>query len=304
MGDEDIICEAIQGGSGPRLLITGGVHGDEYEPMAAIRTLSGRLCEETIQGTAILVPVVNAAAYRLGQRVAEDGLDLARVCPGNAQGAITERAAYALSRLILSADFYIDLHTGGKSLTLFPLAGYMLHRDANVLESQRRMARAFNLPLIWGTTPDLEGRSLSVARDANVPAIYVEIGGGGGPLNRQAVYDMVEGCLNVMAELKMLQRQRPAPRIRHIAETPGKQSGFLQINYPSPIEGIFEPAVSPGDVIHEGAPIGRAFDPQTDKSVSIPAKESGLVVMLRADARVHREDALATIIPGIGEKYV
>jgi len=27
-------------------------------------------------------------------------------------------------------------------------------------------------------------------------------------------------------------------------------------------------------------------------------------VMLRADARVHREDALATIIPGIGEKYV
>ena len=41
------------------------------------------------------------------------------------------------------------------------------------------MARAFNLPLIWGTDASLEGRSLSVARDAAVPAIYAEYLGGG-----------------------------------------------------------------------------------------------------------------------------
>lgn len=41
------------------------------------------------------------------------------------------------------------------------------------------MARAFGLPLIWGTDPTLPGRSLSVARDANVPAIYAEYLGGG-----------------------------------------------------------------------------------------------------------------------------
>ena len=33
----------VIGGDGPRLLVTGGVHGDEFEPMAACRRLIGLL---------------------------------------------------------------------------------------------------------------------------------------------------------------------------------------------------------------------------------------------------------------------
>ena len=58
---------------------------------------------------------------------------------------------------------------------MLPLAGYMLHRDAAVLDAQRRMARAFNLPVIWGTDWRLEGRSLSAARNAGVPVHRVKI---------------------------------------------------------------------------------------------------------------------------------
>jgi sialidase-1 len=52
------------------------------------------------------------------------------------------------------------------------MSGYVLHKSAEILEKQLEMARAFNLPIIWGTSATLEGQSLSVARDANVPALY------------------------------------------------------------------------------------------------------------------------------------
>lgn len=199
-----IQSRAIRGaGGGPRLLITGGVHGDEYEPMVAIRHLIRLLDPAAIRGEVTLAPVVNDSAYALGQRCAEDGLDLARTCPGRPDGSITERAAHELSRLIQAAEYYIDLHSGGDALSVFPLVGYMLHPDPAVLESQRRMARAFDFPLTWGTSSKLNGRSLSVARDAAAPAIYAEYGGGGG-CDPFGVGAYVRGCLNVMRELGIL----------------------------------------------------------------------------------------------------
>src|SRR5688500_18799455 len=201
--------------SGPRLLITAGVHGDEFEPMAAVRRLIQSIDPQKLRGRVTLVPVVNEPALRCAARVAEDGLDLARTCPGRADGSVTERIAEALSRMIRSADFYIDLHTGGRALKLVPLSGYMLHRDESVLTLQRRMARAFNLPLVWGTCANLDGRSLSVARDANIPAIYVEHGGGG-EWNPRAVDECVAGCLNVLTELAMLGASAPVVgRVEH-----------------------------------------------------------------------------------------
>ena len=97
---------------GAHLLITGGVHGDEFEPMAAIRRLIQefeKTSASSIKGRLTLVPVVNEPAFVRGTRTAEDGLDLARVCPGLADGANTLGVAHALSELIRAADFYIDL---------------------------------------------------------------------------------------------------------------------------------------------------------------------------------------------------
>src|SRR5437667_2148603 len=117
--------------------------------MAALRRLITLLSPERIRGRLTIVPVVNEPAFTRNARTAEDGLDLARTCPGQPDGSITQRIAHALSTLIHQADHYIDLHTGGLALRMAPLAGYMLLPDRRVLEVQRRMASAFNLPLVW-----------------------------------------------------------------------------------------------------------------------------------------------------------
>src|SRR5437868_6928030 len=108
---------------GPHLLITGGVHGDEFEPMAAARQLLRDIVPERLRGRMTIVPVVNEPAFARGRRTAEDEKDLARTCPGNDDGTLTERIATSFSRLIRSADFYIDLHTAGTVFQMLELSG-------------------------------------------------------------------------------------------------------------------------------------------------------------------------------------
>jgi predicted deacylase len=289
--------ETIVGHSdGPYLLITGGVHGDEFEPMAAVRRLFTQVNANKLRGKLTLVPVVNEAAFDRGSRVAEDGLDLARTCPGRADGSITEQTAHALCELIRAADYYIDLHTGGLALAVWPLAGYLLHPNAELLEKQRAMARAFNLPVVWGTDHRLDGRSLSVARDANVPAIYVEYLGGGG-CSSAGVKALVGGCFNVMAALQMIDRPQPPSQVRFAIEDPRPGSGHMQRCHPSPADGFFQASVELGETINAGQLLGQVVDSLGGETHDMLAAEAGRVLTLRTFPAVRKGDSLAVVLP-------
>ncbi len=288
-------------GAGPHLLVTGGVHGDEFEPILAIRRLIRFFSGEgsLVRGRLTLVPVVNEAAFFRGHRcAAEDGLDLARTCPGRADGSPTERVAAALAELIRSADRYIDLHTGGTELAVFPLAGYMMVSDPAVLEEQRRMARAFNLPVVWGSSAALEGRSLSVARDAGVPAIYTEHLGSAS-CTEEGVGAYFDGVLNVMAELGMIDRALPPNRVEETVEDSRPGAGHMQVSHPAPMDGCFEPAVALGDQIEKGQILGHVLDLVGEAKLAVPAEESGRVLVLRTFPRVRKGDSVGVVLPSV-----
>ena len=230
-----------------------------------------------------------------GSRTAADGLDLARTCPGDPNGSITERVADALSKLIRESDVYLDLHTGGTRLSLFPLAGYMLHANQDVRDKQHQMARNFNLPLVWGTDGTLAGRSLSVARDAGIPAIYVEYQGSA-VCDPAGVQLMVDGCLNVMSGLKMIERSLPASQVVHDVQDHRSESGFLQRSLPSPCDGFFESNVTVGDYLEQGATIGWVVDPLGSDPVKIVSGDAGLLICFGTFPAVSRNDSLGYII--------
>jgi predicted deacylase len=293
----DLSLREIRGQqAGPHVLITGGVHGDEFEPMAAVRRLIGLLRPEELRGRVTLIPVVNEPAFRRGQRTAEDELDLARTCPGRPDGSITERIAHALAELIRSADFYIDLHTGGTRLRVLPLVGYTLHPDSTILAPQRRMARAFGLPIVWGTNPNLEGRSLSVARDARVPAIYAEYHGGGA-CDPAGIAASVRGCLHVLADLGVIAGSSATPPVAPLVvedDRPG--SGHMQVNHPSPCEGFFEPAVALGQRVQAGELLGTVTDLLGSRAESIRAAYAGIVLVLHTFARIDAGESIGVIL--------
>ena len=103
---------------GSRLLITAGVHGDEFAPMLAVCELvrqfeTSVLPANSLHGSVTFVPVVNESAFERGNRCGEDDLDLARACPGETEGTITERTAAELSALIRDAGLlFIGPHMG------------------------------------------------------------------------------------------------------------------------------------------------------------------------------------------------
>jgi len=283
--------------SGPSLLITGGVHGDEFEPIAALRRLIGDLMADSggsLRGSLQLIPIVNEEAFLRGHRTANDGLDLARTCPGKADGSITERVAFAVSEQIRSADFFIDLHTGGTEYSVLPLTGYTMHPDASVLDQQRQMAQAFNLPVIWGASAELQGRTLSIARDANTPAIYAEYLGAA-TCDPQGVDAYLQGCLNVMALLGMIDLPAPTPQITHTVEDIRPNSGHMQICNPSPCDGYFHPAIGLGDAIQQGELLGTVTDLDGAEH-PVHADIGGILLTMRTFPRVRAQDSVGVIL--------
>lgn len=286
------------GFSGPGVLLTAGVHGDEYEPILTALELASSLPGCLVKGSVTIVPVSNESAYAHISRFGEDGLDLARVCPGSPNGTITERAASQITALINEADYFIDMHTGGLSYDIYPLAGYMLHPSPEVLKKQQEMAFAFNLPLVWGTDYRPQGRTLSVARDAEVPAIYVEYGGGTG-IRTKVIQEYKTGVLNVLRYLDMLKNPTTIQTEcdKYWIEDYRQDSGYLQGKMPSPVDGIFVAEVKIGEMIKAGELFGKVIDSISGKQVDLHADIDGLVFLLRTMVKVKQGDALGGIMP-------
>jgi predicted deacylase len=295
--------------SGPRLLITAGVHGDEYLPMLAVRELIDRFesddnLRDDLHGTLTLVPLVNRSAFQRGHRVGDDGKDLARICPGRREGTITEQLAYVLSRQIREASHYIDLHTGGTELCVLPLAGYVLHADRVILEQQRKMASAFRLPFLWGTSAELPGRSLSVARDAAVPAIYVEYLGAhrelaelaaGAVSSRASDHPLVSGCLNVMKHLCMLRGPEENGAGQEVIEDWRSASGHMQVCNRAPVSGFLRPKVSLGQQVTRGDLLAEIISETGTEQHQVVSQQAGKVVVVREYPRINHGNSVAVI---------
>lgn len=283
---------------GPKVLFIAGVHGDEYEPMLAATELVNNLKGKLKKGVVTIVPIVNTSAASIDHRLGEDGLDLARICPGKMDGSSSEHAAFLVSELIRKADMLIDMHTGGKLFNIFPLAGYLLHSNSKILEKQQAMAEAFNLPVIWGTDASPNGRTLSVARDENIPAIYVEFGGGS-KVRMEVVSAYVNGCINILESFGMINGDlnKRIKNLQYWVEDYTPNKGHLQVKMPAPIEGIFIPAISVGDIVEEGQIWGEIVNIRESIKQVVFADEKGLALFLRDSPYVRKGDSLGGIIP-------
>ncbi len=282
---------------GHSVMVIAGVHGDEYEPMVAAMNLREKLAGRLLNGVVRIVPVTNESAYHAGSRFGSDGCDLARICPGDSSGSDSERAAAFISTHIRQADYLIDMHTGGVTYDIYPMAGYVLHQQPDVLGQQRMMAQVSGLPLIWGTDYRPNGRTLSVARDYNIPAVYFEYGGGTG-FRPDVVHRYGKAVENILAYLGMLEPEGRADNaFPYWVEDHRPDSGHFQVKMPSPMDGIFMAQVSVGDRVTAGQAIGGIISPVTGERCEVKAATDGLVHFLRVVVKVQKGDALGGILP-------
>jgi predicted deacylase len=236
---------------GPLLTVISGVHGCEYASMDGVRRWTGSLEARDLRGRVRAVPVLNLPAFRARTPfvVPDDGKNLNRCFPGNPDGTLADRLAYAaFTQLISGSDAYIDAHCGDMVEALEPFALY----EAGPAEARAaEMATAYGLPYVIrqekGPDRPVSGTSSSAASEIGVPAITAE-SGECGLIQEEAVARHVRGLDGVLALLGMIdapEGDRPAPTYL---------SKFLWMRCEH--AGWWAPTVKTGDSVRAGQTIG------------------------------------------------
>ncbi len=98
---------------GPRLIVTGAVHGNETCGAVAIRRVMAQLEQGALRlvaGRLTLAPVVNPLAYQLGQRGAERNLNR-NLAPTDSPQDYEDHVANWLCPLLAEHEVLLDLHS-------------------------------------------------------------------------------------------------------------------------------------------------------------------------------------------------
>lgn len=262
---------------GKTIVVLGGVHGDEYEGMAAVRDVYRELDPWEMRGTFIGVPVCNPPAFAARSRTSPiDGLNLARVFPGQADGTISQQIAHTLTGSILThADFLIDLHSSGSYMAMAHLIGYFKGTDEQARIS-REAALHFGISLVWGHEAVGAGRSLSPAHERGIPWLYTECPSGGW-LHEDYTRSYADGVRNVMRYLEILPGT-VAP-LTEFDEIVGE--GDTDKSLIAPVAGFLRPLVELRERVRRGQVLGIVEDLAGAALAEIVAPTSGMLILRR-----------------------
>ncbi len=287
---------------GPTLVVTAGVHGDEYEGMEAIYRVFEALDPQKMRGTFVALPIITLPAFWLGIRCNPvDSKNMARVFPGDAGGTFSERLAWAvLQRVLRHASFYIDLHSSGRNYRMLTLCGYsMLGKQAAVA---REAALAFGAPVVWAHPATSPGRTLSATLDLEIPSLYTEAYGGG-HVRPQDVDCYTRGLANLLKFLDIAVLDRAGLPEGYQPRLLGG-SGDMDVAIKCRHGGLFFASAEVGARVRSGEVLGivRSLDGRIAEEITAP--EDGVLILMRATPRIYPGEniaALASEILQVGE---
>lgn len=293
------LIDVVEGGEpGPVLAVLGGVHGNEYGGVLAARRLRRSLQHLDLRGTVRIAAPAHPAAWQADQRSCpEDGLNLARVFPGDLGGRPTERiAGHLTAELITGADLLIDLHTAGAYADMPLLAGY--HADDSPLAARAAAAaEAFGAAVTWQHPSLAPGRSLGAAEERGIPSIYIE-SAGSGRTRLEHLQGYLDGLHRVLAHLGMVEQAPPRRTTPLVVRSEGDTDGgrpTREDRVAAPVGGLFLMASTVMDRVREGDLLGEIWDEQGGSTARVTSPRDGVVMMLRTRTRIEALDTLAIV---------
>lgn len=264
---------------GPRLLILGGVHGDEINGIEIIRRcVESSMFSRIRKGMVIAIPVLNVYGFIAASRDVPDGKDINRSFPGSARGSLAARIAGMLTKEIFPhIDYGVDLHTGGRGHYNYPQIRY-----SPGFASAFELAKAFGAPLTLASK-NISKSLRKTAMDAGKPILVYE-GGENNRIDRFSIEKGIEGIQRVMAHLGMTEDSFPAPDFSAFFEKSTRQR--------APRAGIFQWTKGAGQKVVKGEPIGMITDPYGLEKAIVKASHSGYIIGHNNNSIVSHGDAL------------
>jgi N-alpha-acetyl-L-2,4-diaminobutyrate deacetylase len=279
------------------VLLTGGIHGDEYEGPIAISRLARTLDPARIQGRVIMLPACNIPAVLNDTRLSPvDNRDINRCFPGNPRGTFSEMLAHFLDGHVLPfADVSVDLHTAGHSMESALSTNMHYLPDAAMRDKTMATAAAFGTPfntVFWGVD---EGATFtSCVERRGIVSIGTELGGWG-RVNVEGVRHARRGIDNVLKHWGVIEgtpdttQRDGSPGTRHMMVRDPDCYNF------APAGGLFEPTGQAGDTVKAGETAGWLhFVEDVDRDpIEIRYRAGGVIWMAAGPGRVTRGDAVA-----------
>lgn len=187
--------------AGPVVFVCGAIHGDELNGTEIIRRLINHKSVRNIQGTLIMVPMVNVHGVLNQSRYMPDRRDLNRSFPGSAKGSLAGRVANLfLTEIVAKCDYGIDLHTGAIHRTNLP----QLRADLSDPDTLA-MAEAFGVPVLLDSTLR-DGSLRQAALESGVKILLYEAGEAL-RFDELAIRAGLNGVLNVLSHLGVIRRK-------------------------------------------------------------------------------------------------
>jgi len=307
-GTVEIPIVVVKNGEGPTVLLTGGIHGDEYEGLIAVSRLARTLDPARIQGRVIMMPAVNVPAVLNDTRLSPvDDRDLNRCFPGDPRGTFSEMLAHFLDSVILpEVDVSVDVHTAGHSMDAALSTNMHYLPDPQMRRKTMAAAAAFGAPynvVFWGVD---EGATLtSSVERRGILSLGTELGGWG-RVNIEGVRIGERGLLNILKHFGLMEgtpdtRQRDGSSgTRHMMVRDPTCYAF------APAEGVFEPRHMAGDPVEEGELAGQLhFVEDIDRpALEVRYGRSGVLWMAAGPGRVRRGDVVAVLMNDYDDELV
>jgi predicted deacylase len=276
--------------TGPTLLVSAALHGDEINGVEIIRRLLAMPLLRRLHGTLIAVPVVNVFGFVAHSRYLPDRRDLNRSFPGSEKGSLTARLAHLfVTELFSKASHGIDLHTGAIHRANLP----QIRASLNIPEVQA-MAEAFGAPVILDSGSRLiDGSLRKIAVERGIPYIVYEAGEAL-RFDELAIRAGVQGVISVMRSLQML----GTGKARKTVMTPvlANRSGWLR----APQSGMVRAVKTLGAHVEKDELVAWISDPLGDQDMPLTAEFSGIIVGCSNLPLVSEGDALFNVA-GVAE---
>jgi len=299
-GTVEIPIVMVNNGSGPTVLFTGGIHGDEYEGPIAISRLARELRPEEVQGRVIMMPAVNVPAVIADTRLSPaDGRDMNRCFPGDPGGTFSQMLAHFLDSVILPlADISVDLHTAGHSFDS-ALSTNMHHVDDDEIRRKTlAAAAAFGAPYnVVFAGVDEDSTFTSCVERRGIISLGTELGGWG-RVNMEGVRIARRGLDNILKHMGVIAGEPETVQKDGAPGTAHKMVRDPECYVFSPREGLFEPTHYAGEAVRAGEVAGYLhFVEDVDSDpVVLTYRKDGIVWFGAGPGRISRGDAVAIVM--------
>ncbi len=264
---------------GPSVLILAGPHGDEINGVQIVRRfLTSSKLKNLLNGSVVMVPLLNVNGFINFNRDVPDGKDLNRSFPGSSSGSLALRVASVLAKKVLPHVYYsIDLHTGGASRHNYAQFRFSTN-DIEAATLAQSFASHFLIKKSY--IPKSFRRT---ANEMGIPTLVYETG----EAQRLCGLSIETGYNEVLRTLHSLGMISDSPTNPH---TPVKihKTSWVRVTEAR----LFTWSRSSGVKISKGAKLGEIHSPQGDKVKKIISNYSGYIIGRNNASVVHYSDAL------------